>query len=369
MNDENFNRTNPRPRVLVAPLDWGLGHATRCVPVIHKLINGGFEVMIAAGPSATSLLKTEFPALEFLPLKDHAIRYSRKPQLLLFSLLLQLPRLFLHIYKERRWLAHAIKQYRLDAVISDNRPGLYHPSVPCIYITHQLCIKTGNGFTERLAQKMHYRFINRFHECWVPDFRGENNLAGDLSHPDKIPGVPLLYIGPLSRFEKSGQEKKYRLAVILSGPEPQRSIFEELLLPQLRAYPGKIILVRGLPGNKPITSPGNSSIEIADHLSAADLNCVIEASETIICRSGYSSVMDLVKLDRRAILVPTPGQTEQEYLAQRLKERSLFYCVEQNAFSLDRALNEEAAFVYNPFAFETVAVDLVLSGCLKTLNP
>jgi len=368
MNDENFNRTTRRPRVLVAPLDWGLGHATRCVPVVHKLIDGGFEVLIAAGPSATFLLKEVFPGLEFLPLEDHDIRFSRKPGLMLFSLFLQLPRLLVHIRKERRWLERVVKQHHLDAVVSDNRPGLNHPFIPCIYITHQLYIKTGNGFTDYLAQQVHYRYINRFRECWIPDFRGENNLAGDLSHPKKMPGIPVLYIGPLSRFEKSGSEKKYRLAVILSGPEPQRSIFEELLLPQLAAFQGKTILVRGLPDNNEPLKSTTPTLEVVDHLSATDLNRVIEGSDTIMCRSGYSSVMDLVKLGRRAILVPTPGQTEQEYLAKQLMERRLFFCVEQNGFSLDKTMLEESAFVYDPFAFEAAAVDPVLSGRLHTLS-
>ena len=214
--------------MLVAPLDWGLGHATRCIPIIRELLEQGCEVTIGSGPAAQKILQEEFPDLRFLPLLGYNVHYSRYRSFLPLVLLLQIPKLIFRVYFENRWLKKAIATYGFNAVISDNRPGLYHPGVKSVYITHQLCIKTGNRFTQWLAQKIHYRFIHRFSECWVPDLAGDLNLAGDLSHPLIMPRVPVKYLGPLSRFEKKGAEKKYDLAILLSGPEPQRTLFENL---------------------------------------------------------------------------------------------------------------------------------------------
>lgn len=355
MKFEKININNPRKRVLVAPLDWGLGHATRCIPIIYSLLAQNFEVIIAAEGAAKILLKTEFPDVVFTHLKGYNIRYSSKGSLLPLRLLMQFPGLMRSVFSEHLWLKKIIQEYNINLVISDNRLGLFHKKIPCIYITHQLQIKTGNRFTERLAQKIHYFFINKYNSCWVPDNKENNNLAGALSHPKKLPATIVKYIGPLSRFEKTATPKKYDLLVLISGPEPQRQIFETLLLDQLRTFSGKTLLVRGLPGNEATGSFFNSAdnITIVNHLAAADLNIALLQSEMVICRSGYTSVMDLVKLQRKAILVPTPGQTEQEYLAAYLMQQQLFCSVTQKDFSLPLALKNAAAFPFKNFAGDT----------------
>lgn len=334
--------------MLVAPLDWGLGHATRCIPIIRELLEQGCEVTIGSGPAAQKILQEEFPDLRFLPLLGYNVHYSRYRSFLPLVLLLQIPKLIFRVYFENRWLKKAIATYGFNAVISDNRPGLYHPGVKSVYITHQLCIKTGNRFTQWLAQKIHYRFIHRFSECWVPDLAGDLNLAGDLSHPLIMPRVPVKYLGPLSRFEKKGAEKKYDLAILLSGPEPQRTLFENLILKELENYNGKAWILRGLPEQKTILLTTNKQVEIRNHLPSAELNQLIESSELVICRSGYSSVMDLVKLQQRAVLVPTPGQTEQEYLGEYLMSKKMFYGLCQEDFSLNRVMDQAGTFTGGP---------------------
>ena len=354
MSGEKFNISALKKRILVAPLEWGLGHATRCIPIITSLLEQDCEVLIGAEGAAKELLEREFPQLVFLTLKGYRMRYSRKSYLLPLRLLLQFPKMISSIRNERRWLKKAIDEHKIDAVISDNRFGLHNPAVPCIYITHQLTIKTGNRFTQSLAQKFHYHFINKYNECWVPDAQGEVNLAGILSHPKHLPKIPVRYIGPLSRFEKITVEKKYELAVIISGPEPQRTIFEDLLLKQLKFYQGNILFVRGMPGNSAIQPGSNSNIEMRDHLNATELNKAIQESGMIISRCGYTTVMDLIKLQMLAILIPTPGQTEQEYLADHLAHAHLFCCCTQKGFSLDSALNlEDVLFPYNSFVADT----------------
>ncbi|HEY0433402.1 MAG TPA: glycosyl transferase family 28, partial [Chitinophagaceae bacterium] len=215
-----------KPRVLVAALDWGLGHASRCVPVIRELIEQGVEVVLAGEGMQQALLQIEFPGLEFVPLQGYRIRYPRNGRWLPWSIASQLPRLRWAIASEYFWLSRHIRRLRIDAVISDNRFGLHNRRLPCIFITHQLAIRSGlRAAADRLATNINQRFISRFSGCWVPDHAGPLSLAGELSHPGRFPSITLQYIGPLSRLHATaGGEVTGRLLILLSGPEPQRSI-------------------------------------------------------------------------------------------------------------------------------------------------
>lgn len=343
---ENFNITHNKPRILVAPLDWGLGHATRCIPIIFKLLQQNCEVIVAAEGSIKVLLQKEFPDLLFIDLKGYRMQYGRNKFWMPFKLILQFPKLISRIYAEKYWLKKVVVAHEIDAVISDNRLGLSDPNIPCIYITHQLKIKTGNAFAEHVAQKIHYYFINKYTTCWVPDAAGEINLAGDLSHPLLVPKIQVIYLGPLSRFEKKEEEIKYDLCIILSGPEPQRTVFEKIILKELNEFSGTVILIRGLPGNSTVIKSNSQKLEIRNHLPAAELNQVLLQSKIILSRSGYTTIMDLVKLQKNAILVPTPAQTEQEYLADYLHTKSLFYAVQQQGFNLKDSLEKAASVTF-----------------------
>ena len=366
MKGKNFNNPGDKPRVLVAPLDWGLGHATRCIPIILMVLQQNCDVIIAAEGPCKFLLQEEFPDLVFLELKGYRITYSKNKSGLPLKILAQFPKLIYRIYAEHRWLNKMVKLHAIDLVISDNRFGMYHKTVPAVYITHQLKIKTGNRFTAQIAQKINYHFINKYKECWVPDTAGEINLAGGLSHPGVMPAVPVKYIGPLSRFKKIETENKYDLTIILSGPEPQRSVFEELILKDLKNYSGKTLLVRGLPANTTLLQSTSSSLEIQNHLPAAALNHVLQQSKIIISRCGYSTVMDLITLQKKAVLVPTPGQTEQEYLAYHLLKEQLFLCIDQNNFSLADVLKKAAGFQFKTITllndYEKTAEDFINSN-------
>jgi uncharacterized protein (TIGR00661 family) len=348
--NENFDTPNTKKRVLVAPLDWGLGHATRCIPIIFKLIQQNCEVIVAAEGAGKALLQQEFPDLAFIELKGYRVQYSRNRSRMPLRLLLQFPKIISRIYAEKRWLKKVVAQYKIDAVISDNRLGLRYKKIPCVYITHQLQIKTSGRFTERIAQKIHYHFINKFNSCWVPDAAGEINLAGELSHPAVLPKTQVTYLGPLSRFEKKEHELKYDLCVVLSGPEPQRTVFENLVLRDLKDFKGHAFLLRGLPGKEPAIEINSGHLEIKNHLPATELNQVLMQSKMIISRSGYTTIMDLARLQKKAVLVPTPGQTEQEYLANYLQQRHLFYTAHQQDFSVPGVLENAAAFPFSePF--------------------
>lgn len=349
MKEANFNIPGRNPCVLVAPLDWGLGHATRCIPVISALIKQHCTVIVAAEGQIKILLQKEFPGLQFVELKGYRVSYSGSKFWMPMKLLFQLPAIFYRIYAENRWLKKIINEFTIDAVISDNRMGLHHKKIPCVYITHQLTIKTGSSFTERIAQKIHYHYINKFSACWVPDNEGKVNLAGALSHPVVLPKAPVSYLGPLSRFKIAAEACKYDLCIILSGPEPQRTVFEKFILSDIGNMQKKIFMVRGIPQETQALKMNNAAIEIKNHLTAEALSTIIQQSEMIVSRGGYSTVMDLAKLQKKAILVPTPGQTEQEYLAEYLQEQKLFYSEDQKNFSLQKALNKAANFNYSVF--------------------
>lgn len=259
-------------------------------------------------------------------------------------LFFQFPKVVLTAYREHSWLKEAVKKYAIDAVISDSRLGLYHHRVPCAYIVHQLRIRTGNNFTERLLQKFHYRFINKYNECWVPDTEAGMSLAGELSHPPRLPAVPVKYLGPLSRFERSETEIKYDLLVLLSGPEPQRTIFEKMILKDIEGFKGRCLVIRGCP--EETITPAAGTAEIQNHLPASEMNAVILRSSLIISRGGYTTIMDLCKLQKRAVLVPTPGQTEQEYLCDLLQQQGIFPAISQDSFSITLALKKAAEFLF-----------------------
>lgn len=190
-----------KPRILVAPLDWGLGHATRCIPLIKAFLTKGAAIWLAGEGAQETLLRSEFPDLPFLQLPGYRIRYAKTSRGLVWKMIQQAPKMKKAIRAEHQWLQQAVEEYGFDAVLSDNRYGLYHSNIPCIFMTHQLLIKSSLGaLSEKILQHRNYRYINRFTECWVPDDPGGNNLAGELSHPAVRPAIPLRYTGPLSRF-------------------------------------------------------------------------------------------------------------------------------------------------------------------------
>lgn len=366
----NSDNNYAKKTILIAPLDWGLGHATRCIPIITELNENGHKVILAAEGPVKELLQQEFPQNLILPLKGYKIKYSKSAFWLPAKLLIQLPQILLIINKEHGWLKEAVRKYRIDMVISDNRFGLFHKTVPAIYITHQLFIKTGNSFSEKIAQRIHRWIIKKFDECWVPDFEKENGIAGVLSHPAKSLNN-IKYIGCLSRFEKKEhQEKENKLLILLSGPEPQRSIFENMLLQQVENLKGKILFVRGLPGKiqtAPVTQTHKANIIFKTHLPAKELCDVIQQSEMVLCRSGYTTIMDLIKLQQKSILVPTPGQTEQEYLATYLQSKNVFYSAPQHNFNLLASIKEAEQFSYKMPEVDMYLFKKVVHAFIKKL--
>ena len=324
-------------RIIIAPLCWGLGHATRCIPIIQQLSQNN-TVAIASDGEALTLLKEEFPDVEAFELPSYDIRYAYDS--MIANMLVQGPGSIRTIKREKKKANEIAENWKADLIISDNRFGFRSKQTENVYITHQLNIPTNNPLLSNLASRVHHRIINKFDQCWVPDYKGQNNLAGKLSQVNVK--IPTTYLGPLSRMEKKEVQNRFDFTAVLSGPEPQRTKLERILSDVFSTFPSlKFCLVRGTREKEQKTQIPN--VETHDLLSSRPLNEIMNASRNIICRSGYTSIMDLIKLEKPAILIPTPGQYEQEYLAKRLDGKHDFrICDQKNIKSfLSNAFQEE----------------------------
>lgn len=353
--------------ILVAPLDWGLGHATRCIPIIKYLLQIGCKVIIAAEGAQEKLLKTEFPLLRFVHLPGYRVQYASDKRFFPVKIIAQLPKILFFINKEKKWLKNFIATNNIDAVISDNRYGLYNNKVKSIFITHQLLVKAPFAWVEKTLQFFNYRQIAKFHACWVPDLQGKPNLAGELSHPGKFPAVKTEYLGGISRFRKiDSNDFTFDLLIVISGPEPQRTILEKKLLNQLKAFKGRAMVVRGLPHSSE-TLLSSQRIGIKNHLNAEELQKCFSKSNMVISRSGYTTVMDICKLQKNAILIPTPGQTEQEYLAKHLETQGWCMAASQDDFLLDEQLLKAQNFIFRLPEMEMEEYKIVLHRFVQSL--
>jgi len=297
--------------IFIAPLDWGLGHATRCVPLIRKLSMNN-TLILGVTPLTKFIFDDEFPSLKKINVEPYNISYSKKYSLSL-KLLLDFPRIKKVINKENEQLKHIIKENKIDVVISDNRLGLFHKSIESVYMTHQVNIQA--GILSFIANKIHHYYIKNYTTIWIPDFENEKqSLAGKLSHASPFKNTN--YIGPLSRLEKNISDAfSFDYLFLISGPEPHRTSLENTLIEIATKTNKKICLVRGT--NLSLETKISRNMIVYDLPNSKILSQLITTSETIICRSGYSSLMDLHQLNKKKlILIPTPTQPEQIYLAE-----------------------------------------------------
>lgn len=324
----------PKKRILIAPLNWGLGHATRCIPIIEALENHDFEPIIASDGIALALLQKEFPHLQALELPSYNIEYAQNGENFKWKLFKQIPRMFAAVRAERKIIQQWVNERQLDGIISDNRLGIHSAKVPSVFITHQLNVLTGN--TSWLTTKIHHYFIKKFTECWVPDTAEKPNLSGKLGHL-KDNTLNIKHIGPLSRLRKKPTDQIYDLMVLLSGPEPQRTLLETKLKDELKNFDGNVIFIRGVvEAEQKITQRFN--VTCYNFMNSTELELAFNQSKMVLSRSGYTTIMDLAKLGKKAFFIPTPGQYEQEYLAKKLKKKGLVPYCKQDDFKIERLL-------------------------------
>lgn len=320
-------------RILIAPLNWGLGHASRCVPLVRRLTAEGHEVILGGDGESLTLLRRHFPNLRYVYLAPLHLRYS-KGKRQVWAMLRALPQLLSWAIKDHAILKAVLREEHIDRVISDNRFGLYHPETECIYITHQLHIMLPSGWrwAEGIATRLHARVYAHYNKVWVPDYEeSDKSLAGELSHPKSEINHyqhTIEYIGPLSRFAERGLSSesgrmKYEVVAVLSGLEPHRTLLEQEIASCYAGKEEQVLIVQGLM-HKPNTRIKRENITIVPSMTDTELADALTGAGHILARSGYSTIMDLEVLGmlQKAELIPTPGQPEQEYLAIWTQKRT-----------------------------------------------
>ncbi len=291
---------------LITPLDWGLGHASRSLALARRLEAEGDRISWASSGPAAAMLRRELPGQAIYELPAYRVTYGSKR--MAWNVARQLLHWTKTIRAECRATDALVRKLGVDRIVSDSRFGCYHSTVPSVFLTHQL-----HPITHFAPASAAYTWqLRHFDEFWVPDDPGHDRLSGKLSAATGF--APVHYIGPLSRLTPSAGLDPFDLLILLSGPEPMRTHLEEIILRQLPNLPYSYRLVRGLPEGTPLTTGEPTSLPYAD---TPTLNQLVTAARCVVARPGYSTMMDLRALDKRAILVATPGQTEQFYLAQR----------------------------------------------------
>jgi len=324
-------------RILIAPLDWGLGHTARCIPIIEKQLQKGNEILFAGTKEQQEFISQHQLNIQCVDLFGYSIRYSAfLPQWI--KIALQIPKILSVINQEKKWLDELLSKEKINLIISDNRYGLYSNKIKSIILSHQLAPES--PLFRTIIHKKNASYINRFNECWVPDDE-DLNYSGKLSKNNHIK-IPIHKIGLLSRLKPSIElvKKKYDVLILLSGLEPQRSILEKKIVNELRKTNFKICLVRGIiEGNL-----SEDNITVFHKINSEKISQLVHQSKVIICRSGYTSIMELLPLTKNIIFIPTPGQTEQEYLAKHLNEKFRIVYLKQNEIHL---LNESITKLLN----------------------
>ena len=357
-----------QPRLLYTVLNWGLGHATRSMPVIEALLASGAEVILAGEGDSLKLLADTFPLLPAEEVKGINISYPVSESLAV-AMVKQAPAILRAIRSEQEQFENLVSKYLPDALISDNRYGAYSSRIPSVLLCHQLRLKTPlkNSLAEEVLFRLYKPLLKPFQQYWVPDAEGADNLTGDLSHhATAVTSLRPQYMGVISRMANvptADIPNRYDILVIISGPEPQRSAFESSVKAQLIGRPESVLIVQGQPQLSVHLQEGN--ITSCSHLPAAELKHHLLTAGTIISRSGHSTLMDLCAVQRSAICIPTPGQTEQEYLAEMHAEKGRIITQSQQQMDLGKALSLTAGL--KPFQLPVnegikATIDSFLSG-------
>lgn len=311
-------------RLFLPVLDWGLGHASRSLALIDRLEREGHEIYLGSSGRAQTMLRLERPGLECFDLPAYDVRYPTDSMAL--NVARQLPKWWRTVRAEQRATTQLVRNLGIDRIISDSRFGCYVPGTESILLTHQL----HPIFDFTPLSKAYTYWLQRFDEIWVPDHPGPDRISGKLSDPVGYRDVK--FIGPLSRLMPTNPPPSTDLLVLLSGPEPARTKLEQKLLRELNERKESCVFVRGLPGrNLPPLPKVRPGVTVVNFMPTPVLGPHLNGAATVVCRSGYSTIMDLVALGKRAILIPTPGQTEQIYLGARAREQGWAVTVPQSA--------------------------------------
>lgn len=349
-------------KVLLCPLNWGLGHAARSIPIAREFQKQGYSVDFASDGAPLELLRKEFPTARFFELPGFRITYPTNN--IVINVGRKMIQFITALRAEHKVVREIVDQHKYDIVVSDNRFGCYSPDTYNIFITHQVNIMTSSGLLDPAVNIFNHHYIRKYHQCWIPDYPNSPGLTGQLGHDHILPHAR--YIGPVSRFSRARRPERFRLAAVLSGPEPQRSLLEKQLRQQLSRFPFPTVLIGGVVSDD-VPVQREENMTHYPFLTSQELNEVMLESHIIVCRGGYTTIMDLVALGKKAICIPTPGQTEQEYLTRLYEEKRYFLRQEQHDLDLASALERIDAYTGIPMDIEQELMEKAVSDLKEYL--
>jgi predicted glycosyltransferase len=330
-------------KAFVSILNLGLGHATRSIPIIRRLYREGWEVIIGSNGRALALLRKEFPDAGMVTTPDYQLRYAKNDWTAV-KLALQTPRLLAGIHAERQFCKRVVEAFQPDVIISDQCYGMYHPAVYSVLITHQLYFEPPKWarFLRSSIGLVNQQLYQAFNQILIPDYRSgaEGMLSGRLSELPSLNPVKYHHVGILSSVKKMSLPEDIDVFISISGPEPQRTLFEQKVLTALSKLRGKIVVVLGK--SESDWQQKKDNITVFSHLPRQQMGEMMNRAKIIVCRSGYSTIMELAELGKKALLVPTPGQTEQLYLAEHLHQKGWYWTVPQHNLNIAEDIRKAA---------------------------
>lgn len=322
-------------RIIYAVCSWGLGHATRSLPVIRKLKEEDNDLTIISNGRSLDLLKKEIgDEAKYYDIPDYPMLLSENSRQFMAKSVVYWPSFIARMESGLQALNKILQKRKYDRIISDARYDMYSKKIPSFFITHQIRIMNPLriGIFERGSETFNLFFFKRFFGVIVPDFE-KDNLSGDLSHNlNKIDENKLHYAGVLSDFKKKKKKKDIDYMISISGPEPQRTILEKKIISKVNDLSGKIIITLGK--TESIKKFSKKNIETYSFLSKEKREDFLNRSKLVISRSGYSTILDLAVIGTKALMIPTPGQVEQEYLGKYHNKKKTFYSVNQENINL-----------------------------------
>lgn len=321
--------------VYYSVLNMGLGHAARSLPIIRRFIGRGWRVIIGSNGRALRFLEQELPGTETVVTPDYAIEYARGSWLVP-KLMLQAPRVLARIAEERKFTNHIVKKYSPEMIFSDHCYGAYHRSVPSYFLTHQVyfAMPAGLDAFAHFAALGNFYFHRKFQKVIILDEKGADGgvLSGALGrHPES--NRRYAYAGIISSVEKKEPVAPLDLLVSISGPEPQRTLLETRILSEIETLPGKKVVVLGK-SESTARLRSDEDLQVYSHLPREEMSTLFNRAKMIVSRPGYTTLMELAELEKKALFIPTPGQTEQTYLAKRCQQKNWFHAVSQGELKL-----------------------------------
>ncbi len=324
-------------KIIYAVCSWGLGHATRSLPIIRKLVNENHDLTIISHGRSLQLLKNELGKnLDFIELEDYPMLLSDNSRQFMAKSMIYWPNFIGRLHNGFTYVKKLLEKEKFDRIISDARYDIYSRSIPSFFISHQMRIMNPLRLKmfESGSEIFNLFFFKRYAGVIVPDYE-EDNLSGDLSHNlHRIDEEKLHYVGVLSDFRKKKKKKDIDYLVSISGPEPQRTNLEEKIMSQVKDLKGKVVLTLGKTEN--VDKYNSKNIETYSFLPKKEREDFLNRAKLVISRSGYSTILDLSVIGAKALMTPTPGQIEQEYLAEYHNKKGSFYCVDQDKIDLSK---------------------------------